>query len=286
MPGRPDSRWRRQSGPDIVHETPDAREARLQVLRDNQAQRLSTETPDAREPRLQVARDNQAQRLSTETPDAREARLQVLRDNQAQRLSTETPDAREARLQVLRDNQAQRLSTETPDAREARLQVARDNQARRLSIETPDGRHVRLQVLSSNQARRLSSETHSARDARISENQRRSVETREQGEAGLQRMREQVSYLPSQPLLFDQPSVRAKMLKFHSDIAGIDCPKCSVCLEQFPGMKLHSSSTECLRCYRDKHIPKMYSAANNMDPGPVPSELKVSIHPSIYYVAV
>ena len=27
------------------------------------------------------------------------------------------------------------------------------------------------------------------------------------------------------------------MLKFLSDIASVNCPRCSTCLEQFPGMK-------------------------------------------------
>ena len=31
----------------------------------------------------------------------------------------------------------------------------------------------------------------------------------------------------------------------------------------------------CVRCCRDKHIPKMYSSANNMDPGPLPPQLQV-----------
>ena len=29
------------------------------------------------------------------------------------------------------------------------------------------------------------------------------------------------------------------MLKFHSDIASVNCTRCSTCLEQFPGMKRH-----------------------------------------------
>ena len=34
---------------------------------------------------------------------------------------------------------------------------------------------------------------------------------------------------------------------------------------------------ECVRCYRDSHIPKLYSSANNMHPGLVPPELQVSV---------
>ena len=83
------------------------------------------------------------------------------------------------------------------------------------------------------------------------------------------------------------------MLKFHSELATLEVLSCTTCLESFPGLKLKSQSTECVRCSRDKHTPKLYSSANNMDPGPVPSELQVSIyvflHPFInvwpmYYV--
>ena len=55
----------------------------------------------------------------------------------------------------------------------------------------------------------------------------------------------------------------------------------SVCLETFPGLNMKSVATdadrECVRCYRDSHIPKLYSSANNMHPGLVPPELQVSV---------
>ena len=35
---------------------------------------------------------------------------------------------------------------------------------------------------------------------------------------------------------------------------------------------------ECVRCSRDKHIPNMYSCANNMNPGSVSPELMVCGH--------
>ena len=53
-------------------------------------------------------------------------------------------------------------------------------------------------------------------------------------------------------------------------------PTCSTCNEKFPGLKVNSQS-ECLRCSRDKQVPKMYSAENNMHPGPTPTELQVSV---------
>ena len=64
------------------------------------------------------------------------------------------------------------------------------------------------------------------------------------------------------------------MSKFHADMASIEVFRCMTCSEAFPGLRLHSR--ECQRCSRDKHIPKLYSSANNMDPGPVPPQLQVS----------
>ena len=67
------------------------------------------------------------------------------------------------------------------------------------------------------------------------------------------------------------------MHKFHAHFATLDLSTCTTCLENFPGLQLRLESAECLRCSRDKCIPKLYSSANNMDPGPIyiPSELQV-----------
>ena len=51
------------------------------------------------------------------------------------------------------------------------------------------------------------------------------------------------------------------------------------CSEGFPGLRLHTD--ECQRCSRDKHIPKLYSSTNNMDPDPVPPQLQVSLRSSL-----
>ena len=75
--------------------------------------------------------------------------------------------------------------------------------------------------------------------------------------------------------LLQQHPVQQKMLKFHQELVSIQTPTCSTCMESFPGMKMSSPSSECQRCCRDKVVPKLYSSANNMDPGPVPSELEV-----------
>ncbi len=37
-------------------------------------------------------------------------------------------------------------------------------------------------------------------------------------------------------------------------------------------------SLECCRCSQDKHIPKLYSAQNNMHPGNIPPQLQVKFN--------
>ena len=56
-----------------------------------------------------------------------------------------------------------------------------------------------------------------------------------------------------------------------------------ICCKQFPGLKVNSHSGECLSCSRDKHVPKLYSSENNMNPGPVPQQLQVNMLSSKYY---
>lgn len=48
------------------------------------------------------------------------------------------------------------------------------------------------------------------------------------------------------------------------------------CLEHFPNFAMAACSTQYSRCNRDTQIPKLYSPANNMDPGPIPPQLQVT----------
>ena len=91
------------------------------------------------------------------------------------------------------------------------------------------------------------------------------------------RHRQQREVNPDMPL-FEQPAVSSKMMNFHSKLVSLELYKCFSCLEHFPDVAMSSNRTECARCGRDKHIPKLYSAANNMSPGPVPPQLQVHDH--------
>ena len=82
---------------------------------------------------------------------------------------------------------------------------------------------------------------------------------------------------PQQPQRLPQlnPDVIAKMRDFHNDMAALQAVKCLICFERFPSISVNEIGS-CKRCHNDKHIPKLFSAANNMDPGIVPPELMVS----------
>ena len=76
--------------------------------------------------------------------------------------------------------------------------------------------------------------------------------------------------------LFEQCAVRHKMSTFHSKLMSLESHRCSTCLECFPDLSMAAGgSTECTRCSHDKHIPKLYTTANNMNPGTVPPQLQV-----------
>ena len=104
------------------------------------------------------------------------------------------------------------------------------------------------------------------------------VETQEQRSARLSRLeqnRTSCSNGRAVPSL-NENRVKEKVKMLHKEMASIESPICCTCLEKFPGTKMASKPSECLRCYRDKKVPKLFSADNNMSPGSVPAELQVS----------
>jgi len=68
--------------------------------------------------------------------------------------------------------------------------------------------------------------------------------------------------------------VQGKLDTFHAKMSSLSFSHCSCCNELIPSIKLTSSGSVCSRCSRDKQEPKLYSAANNMDPGSVPPALQ------------
>ena len=135
---------------------------------------------------------------------------------------------------------------------------------------------------------RTASETTQERETRhrrmrLSQQQHRASQTHHDTEARRQQdaeyHRRQTQINSAIPLL-QQPGVRSKIKTFHMQLAALQVPKCITCLERFPGLTVRaispiSNETECLHCRQDKHIPKLYSSANNMNPGPLPPQLLV-----------
>ena len=215
--------------------------------------------------RLDRRNERDRARRRTETDRQKEVRLAKRRDRDRARRAasiTETQQEKTSRLKHKSTEQQLRHATQTPEERAARQQHKSVVQQQRLAAESLEKRTSRLKQMSAVQQQRLAAETHEARAVRL--------DHLHQNRIASQHSASQEAHLP----LLEQKCVKDKMAKFHKDIAALSSPTCITCMESFPGLKVNSRS-ECARCSRDKHTPKLYSMANNMNPGPVPSELQV-----------
>ena len=183
------------------------------------------------------------------------ARLEQLKLNQQQQLEVETLQKRGARLEQLKLNQLQE--------RGARLEQLKLNQQQRLEAETLEQKVTRLDRMSTLQQERLENETPEQRSVRLDQ---------------VKLNRASCFHKPNGrpiPSLNDK-CVKEKVNVLHKEMVSTESPMCSTCLEKFPGTKMASKSSECQRCYRDKKVPKLFSADNNMSPESVQDELQVS----------
>ena len=71
---------------------------------------------------------------------------------------------------------------------------------------------------------------------------------------------------------YNNPELIAKMRGFHDSIV---LERFCIGLERFPNMFITDSGS-CKCCDNGKHIPKLFSAGNNMNPGSVPLEPTMS----------
>ena len=130
--------------------------------------------------------------------------------------------------EIIRDRT--RHAAQTAQRRGADLQ----QRSERLADETAEEREARLRQMTASNHARLAAETAEEREARL------------QSDRVLVRHRHQL-VMQAQLPLFQQSSVRTKMLKFHAHhMATLDVLRCT-CSERFPGLKIHSHSTECLQ---------------------------------------
>ena len=163
-------------------------------------------------------------------------------------------------------DQEQRIAAESMKERESRLQRVRCAQEKRIAAESAEEREAHLLHLRDAWKQRVTSE--------ISEQPEARREIDREYHAELE------AVAPSQ---LHCPHAHLKMKHFHSKLAGLKVNTCVTCLEGFPGMSVRlasasSAESECLHCAGDKHIPKFYSFANNMNPGIVPPELMVRFY--------
>ena len=89
-------------------EIPEAREARLQEMREYAQTAYSEQTLEAREARLQQMREHTQMACSEEIPEARETRLQQMREHAQTVRNDESQEARESRLERMRVSAQQR----------------------------------------------------------------------------------------------------------------------------------------------------------------------------------
>jgi len=141
-------------------------------------------------------------------------------------------------LDALRLDQQHRIDNETPAERQARLEAIRLAPQQRRQNETPDERQARLKAI------------------RLTQQERRDISI-------------------ATPL-FQQNAVESRMLIFHSKLVSLEFRECNTCSVRFPNLTMSRNNTECSCCHQDRRIPKLYSTANNMNPGPVPQQLLVS----------
>lgn len=66
-------------------------------------------------------------------------------------------------------------------------------------------------------------------------------------------------------LAVDDPDITQRIKQFYRDLTALENVLCSEYLEQFPSIQTDAAGI-CNRCNNDKEVPKLYSAANNMDP--------------------
>ena len=224
---------------------------------------------ERREERLRRRRQREKDRRASETAEQKEARLAKRRERdrarRALQSSLERPEERNTRLERVRQRMREVRATETPEEREARLLHMTQQMRQRVANETAEEREAHLLQMRLDKEQRMASETAQAREARL-------LQDRD--------IHRQQRAICVQTPLFQQPSVHSKMKNFHLHLAGLQVSKCFTCLEKFPGLKMRTTAgadfRECLRCSQDKRTPKLYSAANNMDPGPVPIQLQVN----------
>ena len=259
--------------------------------RERRARVRAEETPEQREERLARRREEDRERRARvraeETPEQREQRLarrrEEARERRARVRAEETPEQREQKLarqrEEYRERRARVRAEETPEQRQQTLgrrrEQDRECRGRARAEETPEQRELRL--ARQREQARLSRSNSKKYILFTNINYRNYCKSwvaifADTDETGIQ------------DPLFEQHAVRCKMSSFHSKLMSLEFHHCTTCLECFSDLTMAAGSTECRRCTQDKHIPKLYSTANNMNPGVVPHQLQV--HKQVTHIQI
>ena len=206
------------------------------------------------------------ERLGLEREERATARRQRRCERDRERRRSEQAEVRQAKLDRQRVRDHERRAAEQSEARQARLATDRQRTHERRAAEQPEARQARLERLRERNREQRAAEQVDARQARLARN-REASRRRRQAE------RQSEPHRTSMPALEDE-WVQGKLAAFHAKMSSLPYCQCSCCNESFPSMKLTSGDSVCSRCSRDKQEPKLYSAANNMDPGSVPLALQ------------
>ena len=168
------------------------------------------------------------------------------------------------RLERQRERIRNRRAAEQPEARQARLERRRECDRERITAEQREARRARLNNLHDCSCQRVSSLLIVLEDSWVQAKLtsfHADMANTFFGSIGMNRT--STIALPL-PLSLEVPFFPIDPIFSHY----------SSCNESFPSIKLACIySAACNHCSRDKREPKLYSAANSMNPGPVPPAL-------------
>ena len=259
-------------------ETPRTKRTRLQLDSRHHASIRQEETPNTRALRRARDRDEHAQAREEETPGTRAQRRARDKEEHAQAREEETPGTRAQRRERDRAQHAQSFREASPRTREMRLVTQRVQVQRRLSFESPRHRQARQAVNRSIQQHLRQDEPSEQTMLRRQRNLARYHDAREQCHV------EKEEYLQSFDAarygpLHQQSWMLEQMKAFEQEMCGINMRWCTICKEywahrgSYQGESMGFVCEQCWNAQRNSVVSK-FSAANNMDPGEVPEELK------------
>ena len=259
-------------------ETPGTRALRRARDKEEHAQARQEETPGTRVQRRARDREEHAQARQEETPGTRAQRRARDREEHAQAREEETPGTRAQRRERDRAQHAQSFAQRSPCTRETGLVIRRVQVQRRLSFESPTHRQARQALNRSIQQHLRQDETREQRMLRRQRDLARHHDAREQSHV------EKEEYLQSFDAarygpLHQQSWMLEQMKAFEQEMCAINMRWCTLCKEHWAhrgsdrGELMGFVCEQCCNAQRNGVVPK-FSAANNMDPGEVPQELK------------